>query len=320
MFQQVKFLSIFELCAIKGFSLNTVRAVAEDTALRCSLFRIITLLPSSAFIPVSAQLPTQPMASVAYSIRSLAWNVCSMCVVHAFCRKRSSHETAAHPFCSYFESKSVHLEIRRAEDVSGFGDDIWNAIGGLSRGLDLKAGRVKPLMEKAKQMSTAFSSALRSSFHDMFSTFRGGLLVAEASLCLRVLSCPAILQSGDRSWLSALPDLCLSIMDVCPGPVFEALADCMIAFGVDVFGPVSHGSKALFWVCKTAADAVCNDDLDTGAAAAKLLCQYFLFCSEQPSPFINNASVVLDIANIVRQNFVDSAVAASDSHALGHYM
>jgi hypothetical protein len=222
--------------------------------------------------------------------------------------------------CRYFESKGVHLELRRAEDVSAFGDDLWNAIGGLGRGLDLKTGRVKPLMEKAKQMSVAFSSALRSSFHDMFATFRGALLVAEASLCLRVLSCPAILQSGDTSWLTVLPDLCLSIMDVCPGPVFDALADCMIAFGVDVFEPASKKSQALGLVCKAAADAACNDDLDTGAAAAKLLCQYFLSRSDQPSPFVDNASAVLDIANVVRQNFVDSAVAATDSHALGHYM
>lgn len=303
-------------------------AVAEDTALRCSLFRIIAMLPSSAFTPSSSQLPSAQMFSVAHSIRSLAWNVCNMYVfepaiylslsLHALCLYSLIPYDSC--FCSYFESKSVHLELRRAEDVSGFGDDLWNAIGGLGRGLDLKAGRVKPLMEKAKQMSAGFSSALRSSFHDMFATFRGGLLVAEASLCLRVLSCPAILQSGDRSWLSALPDLCLSIMDVCPGPVFDALAECMIAFGIDVFGPASQRSQALTWVCKAAADAACNDDLDTGAAAAKLLCQYFLLFSDQPSPFINNASAVLDIANVVRQNFVDSAVAATDSHALGHYM
>jgi hypothetical protein len=204
--------------------------------------------------------------------------------------------------------------------VSGFGDDLWSTIGGLGRSLEQKTGRAKPLMEKAKKMSAAFSSALRSSFHDMFATFRGGTLVTEASLCLRLLSCPAILLNNDKSWLSLLPDLCLSIMDVCPGPVFDALADCMIIVGVDSFGPASSRPQALALVCKAAADAVCNDDLDTGAAAAKLLCRYFLSCSDQPSPFPDNASAVLDIANVVRQNFVDSAVAATDAHALGHYM
>jgi hypothetical protein len=221
---------------------------------------------------------------------------------------------------SYFQSKSVVLELRRAGDGSGFGEDLWSNIGGLGRSLEKIPGRVKPLMEKAKNMSTAFLSALRACFHDMFATFRGGTLVAEASLCLRLMSCPAILLNGDKSWLSSLPELCLSIMDVCPGPVFDALADCMIIVGVDSFGPASSRPQALALVCKAAADAACNDDLDTGAAAAKLLCRYFLSCSYQSSPFPDNASAVLDIASVVRQNFVDSAVAATDAHALGHYM
>ena len=221
---------------------------------------------------------------------------------------------------SYFESKSVVLELRRAEDISGFGDDLWNTIGGLGRGLEQKTGRVRPLLDKAKRMSTAFSSALRSSFQDMIATFRGGMLVSEASLCLRVLSCPAILLNGERSWLPYLPDLCLSILDVCPGPVFDALADCMMTLGADVFGPAAGRSQALARVCKAAADSACNDDLDTGAAASKLLCRYFLAFADQSSPFPDNSSAVLDIANVVRQNFVDSAVAATDPHALGHYM
>ncbi len=213
------------------------------------------------------------------------------------------------------------LELRRAEDVTGFGDDLWNTIGGLGRGLEQKTGRVRTLFDKAKRMSSAFSYALRASFHDMFATFRGGLLVAEASLCLRVLSCPAILLNGDTSsWLPALPDLCSSVLDVCPGAVFDALADCMMTLGADVFGAQSARSHVLARVCAAAADAACNDDLDTGAAAAKFLCRYFLAFADHPSPFLNNASAVLDIANVVRQNFVDSAVAATDAQALGHYM
>ena len=213
------------------------------------------------------------------------------------------------------------LELRRAEDVSGFGDDLWNTIGGLGRGLEQKTGRVRSLVDKAKRMSPAFSQALRSSFHDIFATFRGGLLIAEASLCLRVLSCPAILLNGDTSsWLPALPDLCSSVLDVCPGPVFEALADCMMTLGAEVFGPPTARSHALVRVCAAAADAACNDDLDTGASAAKFLCRYFLAFADLPSPFPDNTSAVLDIASVVRQNFADSAVAATDAHALGHYM
>jgi hypothetical protein len=221
---------------------------------------------------------------------------------------------------SYFESKGVVLELKRAEDVSGFGDDLWNTIGGLGRGLEQKTNRARPLFDKAKRMSAAFANALRSSFHDIFASFRGGLLVAEASLCIRVLGCPAVLLNGDTSWLLALPDLCLSVLDVCPGPVFDTLADCMMTLGAEVFGPATARSPALVRVCKAAADIACNDDLDTGAAAARLLCRYFLAYADQPSPFTNNASAVLDIANVVRQNFVDSAVAATDVHALGHYM
>jgi hypothetical protein len=303
--------------------------VAEDTNLRCSLFRIIAILPASLFDSSSAKAPLLQMSTVAFNIRSLAWNVCNLCVVLAlpsFCfnfflaRACDTFSLTSVGFRSYFESKSVVLELRRAEDVSGFGDDLWNTIGGLGRGLEQKTGRVRPLLDKAKRMSTAFSAALRSSFQDMIATFRGGLLVSEASLCLRVLSCPAILLNGERSWLPYLPDLCLSILDVCPGPVFDALADCMMTLGADVFGPAAGRSQALARVCKAAADSACNDDLDTGAAASKLLCRYFLAFADQPSPFPDKSSAVLDIANVVRQNFVDGAVAATDPHALGHYM
>ena len=221
---------------------------------------------------------------------------------------------------SYYESKNVVLELRKAEDVSVFGDDLWNAIGGLGRGLEHKTNRFKMLQEKARRMTPSFSCALRLSFRDIIATFRGATLVSEASLCLRVFSCPLILHNGDKSWLLFLPDLCLSIMDVCPGPVFESLADCMNTLGVDVFGPAFAQFNALSIVCRAAADAVCNDDLDTGAAAAKFLCRYFLAFANQPSPFVNNASAVLDISAVIRQNFVDSAVAASDAQALGHYM
>jgi hypothetical protein len=145
-----------------------------------------------------------------------------------------------------------------------------------------------------------------------------GTLAAEAALCLRVLSCPAVLLGDDRAWLVVLPDLCFSVLGVCPGPVFEALAECMITLGGDVFGPAAARSSALARVCKAAADAVCNDDLESGAAAAKFLCRCFL--ADQPSPFPNNASAVLDIADFVRQNFVDSTVVATDAQALGHYM
>ena len=220
----------------------------------------------------------------------------------------------------YYESKNVVLELRKAGDVSAFGEDLWSAIGGLGRGLEHKTSRLKVLQESAGRMNAAFSTALRLSFRDIIATFRGATLVHEASLCLRVFSCPLILLNGDKSWLPFLPDLCLSIMDVCPGPVFECLADCMNTLGVDVFGPAAARSNALSIVCRAAADAACNDDLDTGAAAAKFLCRYFLAVAYQPSPFVNNASAVLDISVVIRQNFVDSAVAATDTHALGHYM
>jgi hypothetical protein len=235
------------------------------------------------------------MSTVAFNIRSLAWNVCNLCVAVIVFLPARVYDTINLTFVlfrSYFESKSVVLELRRAEDVSGFGDDLWNAIGGLGRGLEQKTGRVRPLLDKAKRMTTAFSSALRSSFQDMIATFRGGLLVSEASLCLRVLSCPAVLLNGERSWLPYLPDLCLSILDVCPGPVFDALADCMMTLGADVFGPAAGRSQALARVCKAAADSACNDDLDTGAAASKLLCRYFLAFAEQSSPFPDNSSAV----------------------------
>ena len=38
----------------------------------------------------------------------------------------------------------------------------------------------------------------------MFVTFRGGTLVAEASLCLRVLSCPVVLMAEDKAWLMVM--------------------------------------------------------------------------------------------------------------------
>ncbi len=220
----------------------------------------------------------------------------------------------------YCESKNVVLELRKAGDVSVFREDLWIAIGGLARGFEHKTGRFRMLQENAGRMNAAYSNALRSSFRDIIATFRGATLVHEASLCLRVFSSPLILLNGDKSWLPFLPDLCLSIMDVCPGPVFECLADSMNTLGVDVFGPAAARSNALSIVCKAAADAACNDDLDTGAAAAKFLCRYFLAVAYQPSPFVNNASAVLDISVVIRQNFVDSAVAATDAHALGHYM
>jgi hypothetical protein len=236
-----------------------------------------------------------------------------LCVLLHFCLLMFS-------LSRYYESKNVVLELRKAGDVSVFGEDLWSAIGGLGRGLEHKTSRLRMLQENAGRMNGAFSNALRLSFRDIIATFRGATLVHEASLCLRVFSSPLILLNGDKSWLPFLPDLCLSIMDVCPGPVFECLADCMNTLGVDVFGPAAARSNALSVVCKAAADAACNDDLDTGAAAAKFLCRYFLAAAYQPSPFVNNASAVLDISVVIRQNFVDSAVAASDAHALGHYM
>ncbi len=115
-----------------------------------------------------------------------------------------------------------------------------------------------------------------------------------------------------------LPDLCLSILDVCPRPVFEALAACMTQLGGDVFGCAGSRSAAVGRVCRAAADAVCNDDLDTAAAAANFLCCCFL--ADQPSPFQNNASAVLDVANFVRLNFVEGVGGGADAQALGHHM
>jgi hypothetical protein len=65
-------------------SLNTQSAVAEDASLRCSLFRIITLLPSSFCIPSSAQCLPLQLAAISYRMRSLAWNVCTSCVTAIF--------------------------------------------------------------------------------------------------------------------------------------------------------------------------------------------------------------------------------------------
>jgi hypothetical protein len=53
--------------------------------------------------------------------------------------------------------------------------------GGLGLGLQ-KAGKLKPLLDRAKPMSLAFASALRSSFHDMFVTFRGGTRATTPSI------------------------------------------------------------------------------------------------------------------------------------------
>jgi hypothetical protein len=53
--------------------------------------------------------------------------------------------------------------------------------GGLGLGLQ-KAGKLKPLLDRAKPMSLAFASALRLSFHDMFVTFRGGTRATTPSI------------------------------------------------------------------------------------------------------------------------------------------
>lgn len=169
-------------------------------------------------------------------------------------------------------------------------------------------------------MSAPFASALRSSFQGIFASFRSETLVFEVSLCLRLFSCPAVLCCCDKSWLVTLPELCLHLVDLLPGPVYSTLAECLTQLGPDVFGVISARSSVISRLSKLAAASVCSDDLEASAAAARFLCGFLLAVTDQSSPFTDSASAVLDIANFVKQNFVENTLVAADAKALGCFL